>query len=55
MDSTDVDAIMQVRIPAPLKTAARRLAERNERSLSAEVRFLLARELEESEPKRSKS
>jgi plasmid stability protein len=42
---------LQIRIAPPLKEAAQALAERHERSLSGEVRYLLARELErEPEP-----
>jgi antitoxin component of RelBE/YafQ-DinJ toxin-antitoxin module len=55
MNSTGTDAILQVRIGQPLKEAARALAQQHQRTLSQEVRFLLARELEESEPTRSKS
>jgi plasmid stability protein len=36
-----------MRLPQPLKEAARQLAERHERSLSAEIRHLLAREVEQ--------
>jgi antitoxin component of RelBE/YafQ-DinJ toxin-antitoxin module len=52
---TDADAMLQVRIGQPLKDAARALAQQHQRTLSQEVRFLLARELEESEPTRAKS
>lgn len=43
--------VLFVKVPSELKSALAALAERHERSLSGEVRYLLARELDEARAK----
>jgi len=46
----DKPTVLLVKIDPGLKSALTALAEQHERSLSGEVRFLLAREVEEAMP-----
>lgn len=43
--------VLFVKVPSELKSALTALAEQHERSLSGEVRYLLAREIEEARAK----
>jgi antitoxin component of RelBE/YafQ-DinJ toxin-antitoxin module len=55
MDTTHANTLLQLRIERSLKAAAKELAERNQRTLSQEVRWLLLREVGQSDPTRSES